>query len=71
MAAARSLVAQRIEEIRLAKKLSRQELAEQMRITRLQVWRIETGVTEVSADDAARFAEALGVTVASLYRRAA
>ena len=66
----RSPVAERIQEIREAKKLSRQKLADELGTTRVQVWRIETGATELSADLAAEYARALGVSVASLYRRA-
>jgi transcriptional regulator with XRE-family HTH domain len=63
-----SLVARRIQEVRTAKKLSRQQLADKLGITYLQVYRIETGVTEVSADVAAAYADALDVSVASLFR---
>lgn len=68
MARERSLVARRVEEIREAKKWSRQRLAEEAGMTRLQVWRLETGTTEISADTAAVLATALSVSVASLYR---
>jgi len=70
MASEPSLVACRIREIREAKRISRSELAARLKTTRIQVWRIETGVTVVSADAAAEFADALGVSVASLYREA-
>lgn len=63
-----SLAARRIQEIREAKKLSRQQLAEKLGTTRLQVYRIEKGITDLRADDAVRFASALDVSVASLYR---
>jgi transcriptional regulator with XRE-family HTH domain len=63
-----SLVAKRIAEIREAKKLSRQQLAERLGVTYLQVYRIETGVVDVSADTAASVADALDVSVASLFR---
>lgn len=75
-----SLVARRIQEIRTAKKISRQQLADELetrrprgkrsRWTYLQIYRIETGVTDVSADTAAEVAQALQVSVASLYREA-
>lgn len=68
MARKRSLVAKRVEEIREAKGWSRQRLADEAGITRLQVWRLETGATEMSADAASMFATALDVSVASLYR---
>lgn len=63
-----SLVARRIAEIRESKKLSRQQLADKLGVSYLQVYRIETGVTEVSADTAAAYADALDVSVASLFR---
>lgn len=63
-----SLVARRIEEVRTSKKLSREELAQRLKTTRLQVWRLETGKIEVSADDVVAYAAALEVTVALLYR---
>lgn len=63
-----SLVARRIAEIRKAKKLSRQALADRLGVTYLQVYRIENGVTDVSADVAADYADALDVSVASLFR---
>ncbi len=66
----RSLVALRIEQIRKAKNLTRRELAAQLGVTYLQVYRIENGVTDVSATAAAAFAAALGVTVSQLYREA-
>ena len=62
------LVARRIQEIRIAKKLSRQQLAERVGTTYLQIYRIETGVTEVAADAVPDFARALEVSVASFYR---
>lgn len=68
MAVHLSLVAQRIKEIREARKLSRQQLADKIGTTYLQIYRIETGVTEVSVDDVPNFASALECSVASLYR---
>lgn len=68
MGSERSLVARRIEEIRTAKKISRQALAVKLGTTRLQVWRYETGVTDISADAIASIADALDVSVASLFR---
>ena len=64
----RTLIARRIEEIRTAKKLSRQELADKLGWTYLQIYRLETGVTHVSAEVAGEVAGALEVSVASLYR---
>lgn len=64
----RSLVARRIEEIRLAKKKSRQEIADLLGITYLQVYRIERGKVRITDQTAADFAAALDVSVASLYR---
>ena len=68
MAPQLSLVARRIKEIREARNLSRQQLADKLGTTYLQIYRIEKGVTEVSADDVPAVAEALGVTAAYLYR---
>jgi len=63
-----SIIARRIKEIRLAKGWSRQQLADELETTYLQIYRIEKGITEVSADALPGFADALGVPVASLYR---
>lgn len=63
-----SLIARRIQEVRVAKKLSRQQLADKLGIKYLQVYRIETGAVEVSAETAVDFADALDVAVASLFR---
>jgi transcriptional regulator with XRE-family HTH domain len=65
-----SLIARRIEEVRLAKKMSRQELAEKLDVTRLQVWRIENGHVELGASDVPAWAKALGVPISSLFRGA-
>lgn len=64
----RSLIARRIEEVRDQKGVSRQELADLIGETRLQIWRLENGVTDVPAETAGRIADALGVSVASLFR---
>jgi len=69
--ARRSALAECIEEIRKQKKLSRQAVADRLKTKRLQVWRIENGVTDLGADDVPAWAEALGVTVAAIYRKAA
>lgn len=63
-----ALPARRIREIRESKKLSRSELAEKLGVTRLQVYRIENGITELRADAVPDWANALEVPVASLYR---
>lgn len=62
------MVARRIQEIRTAKKLSRRQLADKLGVTYLQIYRIETGVVDVHADDVPRFAAELDVSVATLYR---
>lgn len=64
----RSVVARRIEEIRTAKGISRQALASKMGTSRLQIWRLETGVKDISALEAAAAADALEVSIAALYR---
>ncbi len=63
-----SLVARRIKEIREAKRMSRQQLAAKLDASYLQIYRIETGVTDIPADDVPRYADALEVSVASFYR---
>lgn len=56
----------RIQAKRVEKGLSRSQLAEKLEITRLQVWRIETGKTHIRADQLHAFASALETTVAEL-----
>lgn len=68
------MVARRIEEIRGSKKLSREQLADILASIdadhwdRLKVFRHETGRLQITAEVAAVYAEALGVSIASLYR---
>ncbi len=64
----RSIVAIRMEEIREARHISMVDLARKLNTTRMRIWRLENGHTDICVDDAARIAEALGVTVAALYR---
>lgn len=66
--AARSIVARRMEEIRTARNISPSELAKRLGTKRMRVWRLENGFTEISVKTAEKIAEALAVTVASLYR---
>jgi len=68
VAADRLLIARRIEEIRDAKGMTRRALGELVELTYLQVYRIEKGEVEVSADKLAEIAEALDASVASFYR---
>lgn len=68
MAETQAHVGKRIEEIRKARNLSRQALADKLGLTYLQVYRIEKGIVDLSADDAPRWAESLDCTVVSLYR---
>lgn len=63
-----TLVARRIQEVREQKGISRQDLARRLNTTRMRIWRLENGVTDVSAEDALRIAQELEVSVASLYR---
>lgn len=65
-----SLVARRIKEIREAKKLSRQDLADRLKWKYIDVYRVETGAVQVNADDVPLIAEALEASVTSLYREA-
>lgn len=69
MASKPCLVGRRIKEIREAKNLTRQELAELAGVNYLDVYRIETGFKKkVTVEDAAPYATALGVSVISLCR---
>jgi transcriptional regulator with XRE-family HTH domain len=56
--------------MRVRKKLSRAQLARRLGTTRMRIWRLENGATEVSADDVARIAEQLECRVETLYREA-
>lgn len=53
---------QRIQARRESLKMSRAELAKKLETTRLRVWRMETGVTPVHADDLPAIASALSTT---------
>jgi transcriptional regulator with XRE-family HTH domain len=68
VAADRLLIARRIAEIRDGKKMSRRELGDRVDLTYLQVYRIEKGEVEISADKLAEIAEVLDASVASFYR---
>ncbi len=46
--------------------ISRNDLAHKLGITRLKVWRIETGQTQLPADEIGRWAVALGIKAADL-----
>jgi transcriptional regulator with XRE-family HTH domain len=63
-----SLVARRIQEIRIAKGMSRQGLGDLVGKTYLQIYRIEKGETEVTTNEAVAIADALEVSVSSLFR---
>lgn len=56
----------RIRARREALGLSRPELAQRLRTTRIRIWRIETGRTQVPSDCLPKFARALRTTVAEL-----
>ena len=62
------LVARRITEVRESKNLSRQELGAEVGLTYLQVYRIEKGQTDVSAEMVSKIADALGASPAAFYR---
>jgi transcriptional regulator with XRE-family HTH domain len=64
----RPLVARRIEEVRTRRKMSREDLAKRLRTTRMRIWRLENGVTEVSAEVLQRIADELGTRVENFYR---
>lgn len=68
MADERSLVARRIEEIRLAKKMTRRGLGDLIGLSYLQVYRIEKDEVDVSAEMLVTIAEKLDVSPASFYR---
>lgn len=65
-----SVVARRIEEIRTARGLSRQAFGDKVGLTYLQVYRLEKGKKQVTADLAASAAAALEVEVGTLYLEA-
>ena len=46
--------------------MSRKALAAKLKTTRVRVWRIETGVTPILADDLEKWARALRTTAAEL-----
>ena len=56
----------RLREIRQAKKLSQQEVADRIGLSQQQVQRLETGAQELTVRLLPAFAEALGVSVADL-----
>jgi transcriptional regulator with XRE-family HTH domain len=56
----------RIEARRKALGWSRQTLAEKLSTTRMTVWRIENGVTQLPADDLPAWAKALKTKVTEL-----
>lgn len=56
----------RIKAARDAKKMSRSTLAEKLGITRMTVWRVEAGETQIPADDLRVWAKALRVPVTEL-----
>lgn len=64
-------IAKRIEEIRVAKDITRQQLADKLGTTRLQIWRLETGVKDISAIEASAVADALGISISELYGESA
>lgn len=45
---------------------SRAKLAERLHTTRMSVWRIEVGKTQIASDDLPKFARALKTNVAEL-----
>lgn len=62
-------IARRIEEIRTRKGMSRQQLAERLGTTRMRIWRLENGKTQITVEVVSRIANELGVSVTSLYRK--
>lgn len=62
-------IARRIEEIRTRRGMSRQQLADRLGTTRMRIWRLERGKTQITVDVMARIADELGVSVAVLYRK--
>ncbi len=59
--------AERLKEVRLAKGLSQEALAERSGLHRTYVGSVERAERNVSIDNIARLAEALGVTVRDLF----
>ena len=56
----------RIEAIRKRRGLSRADLADRLEVTRLQVWRMETGKVNVRIVDLPKIAKALRASIAEL-----
>ena len=68
MAREAPLVARRIAEVRESKNMTRVGLGKLVGLTYLQVYRIEKGQTDVSAEVVSEIASALGVSAGSFYR---
>jgi transcriptional regulator with XRE-family HTH domain len=64
--AIRILLGRRIQELRRAKELTQEQLAETVKLSRRQLQRIESGDSNVRIDDVAAVARALGVELAAL-----
>ena len=64
---ARLVFAQRLRELRLARGLSQEALAERCGLHRTYVGSVERGERNISLDNIERLAEALGVTAGNLF----
>ena len=64
---ARLVFAQRLRELRLARGLSQEALAERCGLHRTYVGSVERGERNISLDNIQRLAEALGVTAGNLF----
>jgi transcriptional regulator with XRE-family HTH domain len=60
-------VKDRIRVERTRQGLSRNSLAGKLKMSRRDLWRLETGEIRILAEDVPRFAKALGVSIAKLY----
>lgn len=56
----------KIQERREALKMSRAQLAKRLKTSPLRLWRIETGITRLDADEVRPFARALKTSVESI-----
>ena len=60
---------EQIKEVRKAKGLSQQDMADKMEINRVQYNRIETGKSEVTISNLKRIAKALDIDIVDFFRK--
>lgn len=59
----RTVAAERVEKLRESRGWTRGHLADLVSCQRIRIWRIENGITDVTIEDAAIFAQIFGVSV--------